>query len=304
MYLCVGGNITFTVVADGSNLSYQWKKGGTDLNNGGRFSGCLSQELTITGLLDSDEETYSCKVTGSCGTVNSLGANLRVDDSLNITNQPVSDTVCLNDNVGFTVIVEGSNKTYAWQKDGVPLPGETLSTLSIGSVAVGDNGLYNCVITNGCESVTSTSANLLVENPLNITTQPVDESDCEGYNASFSLAYTGDNPTFQWYHDTDTMVNDARISDVLSEVLVINGLLTTDAGNYYCEVSNSCRTLTSNTATLVVDEEINVTTEPLLLPLMTVICTVCGSFGIIERRTIFFPLISIFSVYVPGKTII
>ncbi|MFC2137883.1 immunoglobulin domain-containing protein, partial [Bacteroidota bacterium] len=261
--LCVGGNVTFTTVATGSNLSYQWRKGGTNLTNTGRFSGCLSNSMTISGLLLGDFGTYSCEVSGTCGDSTSLGANLRVDDSLNITTQPASDTVCLGDNAGFTVIATGTNKKYAWQKDGSALAGQTGQSLILNPVAIANKGLYNCVITNGCESVTSTSANLEIDRPLAIISQPIDVSDCEGYNASFSLDTTGDNGSFQWYHGTDTMINNIRISDVNSKDLNINGLLTTDAGNYYCKVSNSCGTLTSNTATLVVDEEINVTTEPL-----------------------------------------
>ena len=53
--VATGGSVTFTVAASGSPTpTYQWRKGTTELTNGGRFSGATSVSLTISNLEASD----------------------------------------------------------------------------------------------------------------------------------------------------------------------------------------------------------------------------------------------------------
>jgi hypothetical protein len=74
-----GQTAMMTVGAAGqSPLSYQWRKGGVAVANGGRVSGATTATLTITGALASDTGSYSVVVTNSCGSTTSLGGVLRV----------------------------------------------------------------------------------------------------------------------------------------------------------------------------------------------------------------------------------
>ncbi|MBL7975330.1 MAG: immunoglobulin domain-containing protein [Candidatus Kapabacteria bacterium] len=70
-----GTSTNFTVVATGNNLTYQWKKGTTNIN------GATSATYTIPSAQKSDEGSYSVVVTNNCGTVTSNGATLTVSDA-------------------------------------------------------------------------------------------------------------------------------------------------------------------------------------------------------------------------------
>jgi immunoglobulin I-set domain protein len=75
-----GDNATFTVSATGEGtLTYQWQKDGTDLSNGGKFSGCQTNALTISSVTSSEAGSYRCVVDGGCGSETSNPANLTVD---------------------------------------------------------------------------------------------------------------------------------------------------------------------------------------------------------------------------------
>ena len=60
-----GETAVFNVTATGDMPTYQWRKNGTNLTDGGRISGTLSDQLTILDLLRSDSAAYSVEVTAS-----------------------------------------------------------------------------------------------------------------------------------------------------------------------------------------------------------------------------------------------
>ncbi|MBU2061997.1 MAG: DUF3494 domain-containing protein [Bacteroidetes bacterium] len=64
--VCKGTTANFTVNASGSNLTYQWRKGSVDLNNGGNISGVDTETLTISpaGLSDA-ANNYNVIISGS-----------------------------------------------------------------------------------------------------------------------------------------------------------------------------------------------------------------------------------------------
>lgn len=59
----VGENITLTASASGSELNYQWKKDGVNI------IGETSATLTINNCQTTDEGTYSCEISNSCGSI-------------------------------------------------------------------------------------------------------------------------------------------------------------------------------------------------------------------------------------------
>ena len=76
----LGGTASFNVGASGSNpLFYQWHKDGTNLLDGGRISGTVSNRLTIVNVLTNDAGLYSVVVTNDFGSTNSSNAALTVE---------------------------------------------------------------------------------------------------------------------------------------------------------------------------------------------------------------------------------
>ncbi|MCH8231990.1 MAG: gliding motility-associated C-terminal domain-containing protein [Bacteroidetes bacterium] len=167
---CEGGNASFSVVATGTGITYQWEE-----DNGGGFTpmaGETGATLNLTGLLVSmDGFVYRVVVSGpNCPSVTSNTVNLTVDTAPVVTVDPVNQAICEGDNVTFTVTATGDNRTYQWQEStdgGVifnDLAGETSASLTLNSVsATMDANRYRVVVggTN-CPSVNSASALLTV----------------------------------------------------------------------------------------------------------------------------------------------
>lgn len=75
----VGGNAAFAVAMSGGGpVTYQWRREGTVLANGGRLSGVTTAQLTITGATAADSGRYDVVITGPCGSIISQQARLTV----------------------------------------------------------------------------------------------------------------------------------------------------------------------------------------------------------------------------------
>ncbi len=70
---------TFTIGATGDEpITYQWRKGGTNIADGAYFSGTATTTLSINGVTSGDAAKYDVVVTNAGGSVNSLVATLTV----------------------------------------------------------------------------------------------------------------------------------------------------------------------------------------------------------------------------------
>ncbi|MCG8696814.1 MAG: immunoglobulin domain-containing protein, partial [Bacteroidales bacterium] len=259
---CIGSNASFSVVANGSNLTYQWKKDGVALADGGNINGSTTNTLNITTLIAGNSGVYTCEVSGSCGTENSDPANLAITSSTSITTHPSSQSVCENGNAVFSIVASGENLTYQWQKDGVNIVGATTTGYIINNVAVADAGVYRCVVTGDCGVVSSNGALLTINTDVQITSQPLADVVCENDVTGFSITATGTGLSYQWRKDGVDLVDGGTISGATTANLSISAAATTDAGSYSCVVTGSCSNEASNTVSLSVNEEIIITTQP------------------------------------------
>jgi len=128
---CAGGSVSFTVVASGTNLTYQWLKGNTNLTNGGNISGATSSTLTINPANSPDAgSNYWVVVSGTNGP--SVASNYV---SLILANLP-SPTI-----TGTSQICPGSSGTldagayssYMWSNGGT---NETININTAGTYMV------------------------------------------------------------------------------------------------------------------------------------------------------------------------
>jgi len=70
--LASGSTAVFAVTAEGSApLSYQWRKAGTPLTDGGNVSGAATATVTLTGIAASDAAAYDVVVNNVFGTTTS-----------------------------------------------------------------------------------------------------------------------------------------------------------------------------------------------------------------------------------------
>jgi hypothetical protein len=238
--VCSGGSASFTVMAAGSSLTYQWRK------NTANIGGATSATYTINPAASADNGSYDCVVTGTCGTATSNAASLSVGDALSITTQPADQNVCENGTVSLSVGVSGGPASYQWRKNTVNIGSATGATLSINPAAVTDAGSYDCVVTGSCGPITSNAASVNVCTTAGITGQPMGQTACPGSTASFQVTASGSGLAYQWRKNT------VNIGGATAASLSISPVTAGSAGDYDCVVSTCCNSATSSVAHLTV----------------------------------------------------
>ncbi len=241
--VCVGSSATFSVTASGDNLSYQWRKGGVNIN------GANNSSYTITNVGAGDFGNYDVVVTGTCGTATSNQVSLSTF-VVSLTTQPVSQTVFAGASATFSVTATGNGLTYQWRKEGVDISGAINSSYTIASAAIADAGNYDVVVTGICPPSVTSSIAILTVNPFAITTQPVNKSICSGSDATFTIVVSGTGLTYQWQEKTTggTFID---IDGATTPLLTLSNIAVVSNGNQYrCVINGS---LNSNAATLTVN---------------------------------------------------
>lgn len=153
-----GGSASFSVVATGGALTYQWYR------NGYAIAGATSAVFTITSVNSAYAGNYYVVITNAIGSLQSNTVALTVSDLPVILTQPASVTVPRDDAAVFSVSVSGQNLTYQWYKDGAEIGGAYAATFAISAVTDSDAGAYYVIITNEIGSVTSSTATLAISN--------------------------------------------------------------------------------------------------------------------------------------------
>lgn len=275
--VCPGYNLSISVGATGTNLSYQWQVSTnngttwTNLTNTGVYTGVTTAAMTIAlapATLNNNQ--YRCVISGTCTpAVTSNAVTLVFGTTPVISTQPANLFVCFNTAASFSVTAS-SNATplsYQWQQStnaGVTwtdIPGATSSTYNIASATTTMNNYrYRVIVLNSCAySVTSAAAILTVSQVPLISTQPANTTVCAGANASFTVANTGSNPAptvFQWQVSTDAGATWTNITGATTATLTLTAVtLAQNGSRYRVIVTNSCgQSVTSNgSATLTVN---------------------------------------------------
>lgn len=157
----LGATATFSVVASGSGLSYQWRKNGSDL------SGATGASYTTPATVSSDNgAAFSVVVANASGSVTSNNAILSINGSSSapvITTQPANQTVTVGQTATFSVVASGSGLSYQWRKNGSSMAGATAATYTTPATTTSDNGAtFSVVVTNASGGATSNNATLTV----------------------------------------------------------------------------------------------------------------------------------------------
>lgn len=177
----LGSSTSFTVVASGSGLTYQWRRDGTNLNNGGNISGATSVTLTLNPVALSDGvgalNGYDVVISGTCSPaatsdrvaltvtipknltwVGDGTANLWDTSTANWTGD--ATTFAANDNVTFT---DSGSASPAVDLVGVISPNAVTVTgaqnYTIGSTSGGSLGGTATLTKSGSGTLTLTTVN-------------------------------------------------------------------------------------------------------------------------------------------------
>jgi hypothetical protein len=178
---------------------------------GGTVTGAtnfVSGVATATFTAGASPGAASVDVTGDNQTVT---ANLTIDT--NQTTDPGDQTICEGDTATFTTTASGPGTvTFVWKKGATVLNNGDLggrvtintvgntSTLSISNAVASDSAAYTVEATGACNTATQ-SATLTV-NAATHTTDPADQTVCQGTDAHFSTVASGTGPfSYAWTLD-------------------------------------------------------------------------------------------------------
>lgn len=252
----VGGNASFTVTASGSGLTYQWKKGTTDLSDGANVSGSHSATLQLSNLQLTDSGAYHVVVTDS----NSVSIP---SNSATLTANPLPSIPVINSASTASAVV---GKTFSYQIFATNTPTSFGATgLPNGlSVDAGTGLISGTPTATGISNVTLSATNaggtgsgnlqITVRSLASITTAPLPQSFVDGDTVTFTVAASGDNLSFQWRKDDVDLADDTRINGSQTNTLVIQNATSLDEGSYTVVITNDAGEVTTTPVDLTRDE--------------------------------------------------
>ncbi|MFZ1072388.1 MAG: immunoglobulin domain-containing protein, partial [Verrucomicrobiia bacterium] len=149
----VGSNVTFSVTASGTGLSYQWLFGASVVGSG--------SSLALNNVTTSQAGLYTVIVSGA-GTPVTNSATLTVN--VPVTATPLSSMVVYQgESAAFNTVASGTGPlNYVWMKNSSVISGQAGNTLTLDNVTTNDTATYSVIVAGACGSVTN-SANLTVD---------------------------------------------------------------------------------------------------------------------------------------------
>jgi hypothetical protein len=239
--VCEGQSVVLSVGAQGTALTYQWRR------NGQNIPGATQATYQFVATL-SDAGIYDVVVSNACGSVTSDTVRVTVKERPRITQQPpASLTVCVGQSVTLRVTATGTGLRYQWRRNGTPIPGATQSSYTIAAVQPADSGIYDVVVSGECEPPAySTQTELRVTGPPQIVEHPQSQSVRVGQSVTFRVQAQGQNLQYQWRK------NGVAIAGATQPQYTIAAAQLADAGLYDCLVWNECGQSVSQAAQLTV----------------------------------------------------
>jgi hypothetical protein len=245
--LCVNSPATFSVVATGGGLTYQWQSG-----NGTTFTdigGATSSSYTIPSISTAmNGVQYRVIVTGTCAPpATSAAATLTVISPVVVTDDPDNVTICETGNVSFTVAGTSTVAiNYQWQvstdggtnyttiTNGGVYSGATTPTLTVtGVTAAMNNNRYRARLSNNtCTTpVPSAAAILTVNARPTVTLTSTTNSLLPGQNTTLTAAIVPSATGFAitWYK------NNVVIPGVTGTTYVVDSV---EVGDYKVTIVN------------------------------------------------------------------
>ena len=147
---------------------------------------------------------------------------------------------------------------YQWRRDTVPVfddfhvSGAASATLTIDPASAGDQGGFDCVVTDRCGATVTSAAAALAVAPAPQVSAPADQVVCAGIGATFSVTPSGQGPfTYAWRKDGTPLVDDGRVTGAGTATLAIDPTAPGDEGGYDVVVTDGCGSGVTSSAALL-----------------------------------------------------
>lgn len=269
---CLGKPVKLVVNANGTAITYQWRKAGTNI------TGETNNTLNIASLTNTDLALYDCVITGECNPpITSAQMRISVSPAPTITKQPRDTSICSGKELQFNIDATGNNLQYEWKRNGSVISGAQGPSYVIGSTSDESAGTYQVTVLNECGSATNSSEfKLTVKLGVTLVSQTNDTIVKANTVTRLRAIGSGPNARYKWSKGGQT-----RGSDTLS-TLTINSTKVADAGNYVCTIFNSCGTVDTKVIKLTVTEP---TAGPSLIATDATVDFACAKIGATEKMT-------------------
>ncbi len=267
-YNTTPNNLAVTIAAQGGagRYSYQWQQSA----DGVTFTNITDATNTSLQLGNLTQTTYYQLVTTDieCGSVTSNVVTITVYDDLKVSVAEKTQPLCFQTKGKIRVNATGAGDkfTYQWQKlndnsNFVDISGANNVEYEVS----GDNAgtfYYRCVVSPifGCTKKTSDTIPVLVYD--DVTAAQIGDNDtiCYGFDSKtlsiVKSAQGGDGKfTYRWMQRSIAKTNFEYIAGETFESYTPRNL--TGTTEYKLEISNVCKTVYSNTITIVVRERLN-----------------------------------------------
>ena len=204
-----GQTATFTVTAQGVNMSYCWRYSRDGINwYNTTMEGHSTDTLSVPALVSRNGYQYLCVITDENGTqLTSEIAVLSVNAAKLEVGEPESVTVTEGATVQFKVDnVEGYHYRWQYSRNGstwynTTMEGYDTDTLTVPAPLSRNGYRYRCVVTDGFGSEVITTAAVLTVNRsyASIVKGPEDATAVDG-KATFQVEAEGNIDRYQWYY--------------------------------------------------------------------------------------------------------
>lgn len=176
--VCPGNGIqTITVGATGTGLTYNWRKGGVAVVNGGTVSGQGTATLVLTNPTAANEGNYDVVISGTCApAVTSSSAIISLNSNTIITSpvSPINQKVLINNTATtLSVTATGTSLGYQWYSNSI---NSNSGGTNLGATNGGQTNAYvppanmegtlyyYCVIAGSCGTISTDPAAVTVTN--------------------------------------------------------------------------------------------------------------------------------------------
>ena len=259
-------NVSFSVSASGSDLSYLWyvkDKSDDDFRATSNTTTSISFKLTT----ERNGRQVKCLVSDPYGNevfTRVATAVIQAVNSIVITEQPVSQTVAKDKTVSFEVGATGDGLSFRWYcKD----PGDsafretsvTDTTLSFKLTEERDGRQVKCLIKDagGFKAWTNVATATIAPNTIRISQHPSSTTAEVGDTVSFSVSATGSSLTYQWEEllPNSTSWRNTSLSGSKTNNLCFTAKAEHNGRTFRCVVSDTYGySKTSNEAKLTVND--------------------------------------------------
>ena len=232
-----------------------WQFNGVNLSdgvtaNGSTVSGSTGSTLSIYNAQAADSGVYSLVASNSAGMVtNSMTLTVSAGNVAPFMTGPVNQTVVQGNNATFTASVSGlPTPTLQWRNNGVGIPGQTASSLTVTNVQYSQNGFVYSLVASNEVGMATNSAQLFVLVPSGITAQPTNLAVTINSPATFTVVASGvPAVSYQWSRNGSPIANATNAS---YSVASVQG--SDNGAVFSVVVSNSVSAVTSSNVTLTV----------------------------------------------------